>query len=458
MAKMWAGRTAGITNKLADDFNSSIHFDKRMYKQDIEGSMSHALMLGKCGIIGKEEAEKIIEGLKGILSDLESGKLEFDLTCEDIHMFVEQVLTERLGDLGKKLHTARSRNDQVALDIRMYLREELDEIKELLIEFIRVITNKAEQYKNAILPGYTHLQRAQPIVFGHQLMAYAMMISRDIERLDDCRKRMNISPIGSCALAGTTYETDREFEAENLGFEGICLNSLDGVSDRDFVLELLSDISIIMVHLSRFAEEIILWSSWEFKFFELSDEYTTGSSIMPQKKNPDMAELVRGKTGRVFGDLMGLLTTLKGLPLAYNKDMQEDKEGIFDAVDTVKMCIEVFSGMVDTMTANTENMLNAAKKGFINATDLADYLVKNGLPFRSAYKISGQIVSKCIAENKVLESLTLDEYREFSDLFNEDLFKEIDLLTCVEKRISKGGTSVKSVEEQIEFIRKKFNL
>ncbi|MBO5136735.1 MAG: argininosuccinate lyase [Clostridia bacterium] len=458
MAKMWAGRTAGITNKLADDFNSSIHFDKRMYKQDIEGSMSHALMLGKCGIIGEDEAEKIIEGLKGILADLESGKLEFDLTCEDIHMFVEQVLTERLGDLGKKLHTARSRNDQVALDIRMYLREELDEIQELLIDFVRVITNKAEQYKNAILPGYTHLQRAQPIVFGHQLMAYAMMISRDIERLSDCRKRMNISPIGSCALAGTTYETDREFEAENLNFDGICLNSLDGVSDRDFVLELLSDISIIMVHLSRFAEEIILWSSWEFKFVELSDEYTTGSSIMPQKKNPDMAELVRGKTGRVFGDLMGLLTTLKGLPLAYNKDMQEDKEGIFDAVDTVKMCIEVFAGMVDTMTANTENMLNAAKKGFINATDLADYLVKNGLPFRSAYKISGQIVSKCIAEDKVLESLTLEEYREFSDLFNEDLFKEIDLVTCVEKRISKGGTSVKSVEEQIKYIREKFNI
>ncbi len=458
MAKMWAGRTAGITNKLADDFNSSIHFDKRMYKQDIEGSMSHALMLGKCGIIGEDEAEKIIEGLKGILADLESGKLEFDLTCEDIHMFVEQVLTERLGDLGKKLHTARSRNDQVALDIRMYLREELDEIQELLIDFVRVITNKAEQYKNAILPGYTHLQRAQPIVFGHQLMAYAMMISRDIERLSDCRKRMNISPIGSCALAGTTYETDREFEAENLNFEGICLNSLDGVSDRDFVLELLSDISIIMVHLSRFAEEIILWSSWEFKFVELSDEYTTGSSIMPQKKNPDMAELVRGKTGRVFGDLMGLLTTLKGLPLAYNKDMQEDKEGIFDAVDTVKMCIEVFAGMVDTMTANTENMLNAAKKGFINATDLADYLVKNGLPFRSAYKISGQIVSKCIAEDKVLESLSLEEYREFSDLFNEDLFKEIDLVTCVEKRISKGGTSVKSVEEQIKYIREKYNI
>ncbi|MBO5504976.1 MAG: argininosuccinate lyase, partial [Clostridia bacterium] len=335
---------------------------------------------------------------------------------------------------------------------------ELDEIQELLIDFVRVITNKAEQYKNAILPGYTHLQRAQPIVFGHQLMAYAMMISRDIERLSDCRKRMNISPIGSCALAGTTYETDREFEAVNLNFEGICLNSLDGVSDRDFVLELLSDISIIMVHLSRFAEEIILWSSWEFKFVELSDEYTTGSSIMPQKKNPDMAELVRGKTGRVFGDLMGLLTTLKGLPLAYNKDMQEDKEGIFDAVDTVKMCIEVFSGMVDTMTANTENMLNAAKKGFINATDLADYLVKNGLPFRSAYKISGQIVSKCIAEDKVLESLSLEEYREFSDLFGEDLFKEIDLVTCVEKRISKGGTSVKSVEEQIKYIREKFNL
>ena len=351
MAKMWAGRTDGATEKIADDFNSSIHFDCRMYRQDITGSMAHAAMLAGQGIIGQEDADQLIDGLSRILQDLDSGALEIDLSCEDIHMFVEQVLTERLGDVGKKLHTARSRNDQVALDIRIYLREEIDEISALTRRLIMAVTNRAEEYKAAIMPGYTHLQRAQPITFGHHLMAYAMMLLRDIDRLADCRKRMNQSPIGCCALAGTSYETDRWFEAKQLGFDGICLNSLDGVSDRDFCVELMGAIATLMMHLSRFSEEMILWSSWEFKFVELSDAYTTGSSIMPQKKNPDMAELVRGKTGRVYGDLMALLTTLKGLPLAYNKDMQEDKESVFDACDTVKMCLEVFCGIVDTLKA-----------------------------------------------------------------------------------------------------------
>ncbi len=458
MAKMWAGRTSGQTDKLADDFNSSIHFDSRMYKQDIQGSMAHAAMLGEKGIITSDEASQLIAGLGEILADLESGKITFDMECEDIHMFVEQVLTNRLGDLGKKLHTARSRNDQVALDIRMYLRDETDTIISYIRSLISSITDKADEYKQAIMPGYTHLQRAQPITFGHHLMAYSMMFLRDVDRFLDVRRRMNISPIGSCALAGTTYDTDREFEAEKLGFDGICLNSIDGVSDRDFCLEMLSAIAITMMHLSRFSEEIILWSSWEFKFVELSDSFTTGSSIMPQKKNPDMAELVRGKTGRVYGDLMALLTTLKGIPLAYNKDMQEDKESIFDACDTLKMCLQVFDPMIKTMKATTDNMKKAAQKGFINATDLADYLVKKGLPFRSAYKISGEIVAKCIKEDKVLETLTLDEYKEFSDLFEDDLYNEIDLVTCVEKRISKGGTGFKSVESQINYVRKKNNI
>ena len=453
MAKMWAGRTGGETDSIADDFNSSIGFDSRMYKQDIKGSMAHAAMLGFKGIITQDEADKIIEGLEGILLDLESGKLEIDLTCEDIHMFVEAELTSRLGDLGKKLHTARSRNDQVALDLRMYLRDEAKEITDLIKNLLGAVVDKAEQNKAVILPGYTHLQRAQPITFGHHLMAYAMMLLRDIDRISDCVKRMNISPIGSCALAGTTYDTDRRFEAKKLGFDGICLNSIDGVSDRDFCVELMSDISILMMHLSRFSEEIILWSSWEFKFVELSDSFTTGSSIMPQKKNPDMAELVRGKTGRVYGDLLGLLTTLKGLPLAYNKDMQEDKEGVFDACDTVKMCLKVFVGMIATMKVLPENMKLASQKGFINATDLADYLVKKGLPFRSAYKISGQIVAYCIANGKVLETLTIDEYKGFSELFGDDIYNDIDMSVCVEKRISEGGTSVKSVEKQIEFVR-----
>ena len=454
---MWAGRTDGNTNKLADDFNSSIHFDSKMYKQDILGSMAHAAMLGAKGIISQTDAETLINGLEGILSDLKSGILKFDMTCEDIHMFVEQELTARLGEVGKKLHTARSRNDQVALDIRMYLRDRIDTISNLIKELANAITDKAEEHKATIMPGYTHLQRAQPITFGHHLMAYAMMLLRDLDRLSDCKKRMNFSPIGCCALAGTTYDTDRYFEAEKLGFDGICLNSLDGVSDRDFSVELLSALSIMMMHLSRFSEEIILWSSWEFKFIELSDSFTTGSSIMPQKKNPDMAELVRGKTGRVYGDLMSLLTVLKGLPLAYNKDMQEDKESVFDACDTAEMCLSVFAPMIAEMSVLGDNMKKAAQGGFINATDLADYLVKKGLPFRSAYKISGQIVAKCISEGKILETLTLPEYKEFSELFDEDIYTEISLETCVNKRISEGGTSVSSVEKQIEFVKSKLN-
>ena len=453
MAKMWAGRTDGTTEKIADDFNSSIRFDSRMYKQDITGSMAHAAMLAAQNIISAQDADQLIAGLDGILQDIENGKLAIDMTCEDIHMFVEQELTQRLGDVGKKLHTARSRNDQVALDIRLYLREEIQQITELTKTLIAAVADKAEEYADAIMPGYTHLQRAQPITFGHHLMAYAMMLLRDVDRLADCNKRMNQSPIGCCALAGTTYNTDRWFEAKKLGFDGICMNSLDGVSDRDFCVELMSAISILMVHLSRFSEEIILWSSWEFKFIELSDAYTTGSSIMPQKKNPDMAELVRGKSGRVFGDLLALLTTLKGLPLAYNKDMQEDKEGVFDAIDTVKMCLQVFAGMVATMKANTQNMKRAAQTGFINATDLADYLVKKGLPFRSAYKISGQLVALCISQNTVLEELPLDTYKQYSELFAEDLYNDIDLTTCVEKRISEGGTSVTSVKAQIAYVK-----
>ena len=455
MSKMWAGRTSGITDSIADDFNSSIRFDCKMYKQDITGSMAHAAMLGARGIIPKAEADTLIDGLQGILNDLESGALEFDFSCEDIHMFVEQVLTQRLGDVGKKLHTARSRNDQVALDLRMYLRSEIDEITALIKDVLEAIVEQAQANKTVIMPGYTHLQRAQPILFSHHLMAYAMMLLRDLDRLADCRKRMNVSPIGCCALAGTTYDTDRRFEAARLGFDDIAMNSIDGVSDRDFCVELMSAISLLMMHLSRFSEEIILWASWEFKFIELSDAYTTGSSIMPQKKNPDMAELVRGKTGRVYGNLMALLTTLKGLPLAYNKDMQEDKEAVFDAVETVKMCLKVFAPMLCTMKTRPDNMKKAAQGGFINATDLADYLVKKGKPFRNAYKISGQIVAKCIAEGRVLENLTLEEYKTFSNMFDDDLYHDIDLNTCVEKRISEGGTSAASVEAQIAWVKER---
>ena len=453
MAKMWEGVTTANTDKLADDFNSSISFDYKLYKQDILGSMAHASMLAYKKIITESEANALIDGLQTILDDLTSGALEFDKNAEDIHMFVEQVLTERVGDVGKKLHTARSRNDQVALDLRMYLKDQIDLIVFKLKKLISVITDKAETYKKSIMPGYTHLQRAQPITFGHHLMAYAMMFLRDLSRLSDCYKRVNVSPIGSCALAGTTYDTDRDFEAQKLGFDCVALNSIDGVSDRDFCVEFLSCASLIMMHLSRFSEEIIMWSSWEFRFITLSDEYTTGSSIMPQKKNPDMAELSRGKTGRVYGDLMAMLTILKGLPLAYNKDMQEDKESVFDGAETVIKCLDVFTKMVETLTANTSNMKKAASEGFINATDLADYMVKKGLPFRTAYKISGQLVKKCIEENKTLETLTLEEYKAFDECFESDLFDAINLETCVEKRISKGGTSVSSVEKQIQYVR-----
>ncbi|MBQ6789218.1 MAG: argininosuccinate lyase [Clostridia bacterium] len=453
MAKMWAGVTSGVTDSIADDFNSSIRFDCKMYKHDIMGSMAHAGMLASRGIITKAEADTLCDGLASILEDIDAGRLEFDMSAEDIHMFIEQELTDRVGDVGKKLHTARSRNDQVALDIRMYLRDEIDEITSLLRELTSAVCEKAEEYRDAIVPGYTHLQRAQPITFGHHLMAYAMMLLRDISRFAGCRARMNYSPIGCCALAGTTYDTDRHYEAERLGFDGICMNSIDGVSDRDFCVELAAAIATAMMHLSRFSEELILWSSWEFRFVKLSDSFTTGSSIMPQKKNPDMAELVRGKTGRVYGDLMALLTALKGLPLAYNKDMQEDKEAIFDSVETIKMCLKVFVPMIRTMTASREEMLSAAQRGFINATDLADYLVKKGLPFRSAYKISGQIVAYCIEHGTVLEELPMDVYKSYSELFDGDVYGEIDLLTCVEKRISEGGTSVASVERQIAYVR-----
>ena len=451
---MWAGRFLKALDKKADDFNSSISFDSRMYKQDITGSIAHASMLAKQGIIGAEDCEKIIAGLGGILSDIEDGSLEFDMNCEDIHMFVEAELTKRIGDAGKKLHTARSRNDQVALDIRLYLRDKSEELIGLLRELVDAVTEQAEANRDVILPGYTHLQRAQPITFGHHLMAYAMMLLRDISRLEDATARMNYSPLGSCALAGTTYDTDRAYVAEKLGFDGITRNSIDGVSDRDFCLELMSAYSIIMMHLSRFSEEIILWSSWEFSFVELDDSFTTGSSIMPQKKNSDMAELVRGKTGRVYGNLLALLTTLKGLPLAYNKDMQEDKEAIFDSVDTVTVCLEVFAPMIRTMKVKRDNMYRAAQGGFINATDLADYLTKRGMPFRSAYKIVGQIVAECISKGCVLEGLPLEEYKKYTDIFEADLFSEISLETCVSKRISAGGTSVSSVEEQIAYVKK----
>ena len=458
MDKMWAGRFEKALDKQADDFNSSIHFDSRMYKQDIIGSMAHAIMLRRQGIISETEEKEIQKGLSGILADIGSGALEFDMNAEDIHMFVESELTKRIGDAGKKLHTARSRNDQVALDIRMYLMSECDEIGGLLKDLIRAIRDLAKKHKTTIMPGYTHLQRAQPITFAHHILAYGMMFTRDFNRLNDAVKRMYEScPIGSCALAGTTYDTDREWEAKRLGFSGISLNSIDGVSDRDFCVELLSAFAMIMMHLSRFSEEIILWSSWEFKFVELDDSYTTGSSIMPQKKNPDMAELVRGKTGRVYGDLMALLTTLKGLPLAYNKDMQEDKEAIFDAVDTVKKCVSIFTPMLATMKVLPENMLSAAGKGFINATDLADYLVKKGKPFRTAYKIVGEIVAYCIQNGLILETVSLDKYKEFDSSFENDLYGEISLKTCVEKRISAGGTGEKSVEKQIEFLTELLN-
>ena len=452
MAKMWAGRSGKETAKAADDFNSSIAVDGRMYRQDIEGSLAHAEMLAGCGIITYGEYGVIAEGLKGILADIESGALALDPDAEDVHMFVEAELTKRVGDAGKKLHTARSRNDQVAVDMRMYLRGESAEVISLIKKLLRAVVKQAKATKNYIVPGYTHLQRAQPIVFAHHLLAYAMMFVRDAGRINDAVRRMNVSPLGSCALAGTTYNTDRTFTAKKLGFDGVCMNSIDGVSDRDFCVELISAFALVMTHLSRFAEEVVLWSSSEFGFAELDDAYTTGSSIVPQKKNSDMAELVRGKTGRVYGDLMAMLTVLKGLPLAYNKDMQEDKECVFDALDTVKACLGIFAPMIDTMKPNKDNMYRAAGKGYINATDLADYLVGKGLPFRTAYKTVGEIVAYGIKHDKTLEEITLGEYKNFSELFGEDLYEAISLAACVRRRTSEGGTGAASVEKQIRFV------
>ena len=453
-SKMWAGRSSKEVDSRVNDFNSSIKFDSRMYRQDIKGSMAHAEMLGDCGIIEKSESEKIIEGLKGILADIDDGKLLFDPNAEDIHMFVESELTKRLGDTGKRLHTARSRNDQVALDIRMYLKDEVNEIIPMIKELIGVLCDIAEKNLDTIMPGYTHLQRAQPITFAHHIMAYAQMLIRDIGRFEDTYKRMDRMPLGSGALATTTYPINRKQVCELLGFEDITMNSLDGVSDRDFCVEMCSAISILMMHLSRFSEEIILWSSWEFKFIELDDAYATGSSIMPQKKNPDVTELIRGKTGRVYGDLNTLLVMLKGTPLAYNKDMQEDKEAIFDAIDTVKLCLTTFIPMLSTMELYKENMRNAAARGFINATDCADYLVKKGLPFRDAYKITGTLVAYCIKNQTVLENLSIEEFRELSPVFDDDVYEAIKLETCVNMRKADGGPAPEAVKKQIEFARK----
>lgn len=447
--KMWAGRSSKEVDPRVNDFNSSIAFDSRMYRQDINGSKAHAEMLGNCGIIDRSESEKIIAGLDEILVDIESGKLLFDPNAEDIHMFVEAELTKRLGDTGKRLHTARSRNDQVALDIRMYLKDEINEIIPMIRSLIGTLCDIAEKNLDTIMPGYTHMQRAQPITFAHHLMAYSQMLIRDIGRFEDTYKRMNKMPLGSGALAATTYPIDRHLTAKLLDFDGITENSLDGVSDRDFCVELCSAISILMMHLSRFSEEIILWSSWEFKFIELDDAYATGSSIMPQKKNPDVTELIRGKTGRVYGDLNTLLVMLKGTPLAYNKDMQEDKEAIFDAVDTVKLCLKTFIPMLSTMQVYKDNMRNAAARGFINATDCADYLVKKGLPFRDAYKITGSLVAYCIESMTVLEALPLDEFRKFSDKFGEDVYEAISLDTCVNMRKADGGPAPEAVKKQI---------
>lgn len=454
MAQLWKGRFKKELAKETNDFNSSISFDSRMFEEDITGSMAHAAMLGATGIIDKSESEKIIQGLSEILDDIKSGKLEIDMSAEDIHTFIEGELTARLGQTGKRLHTARSRNDQVALDIRLTLRKEIGEIEEKVKELIAVICDKAESNTDTIMPGYTHLQRAQPITFAHHIMAYAAMLCRDLDRLSDVKRRMNVCPLGSGALAGTTYPLDREMTAKELGFDSITLNSLDGVSDRDFCIELAAALSLIMVHLSRFSEEIIMWCSWEFKFVELDDAFSTGSSIMPQKKNPDIAELVRGKSGRVFGDLTTLLTVMKGIALAYNKDMQEDKEAIFDAVDTVKMCLTAFTPMIETMTVLKENMRNAAAKGFINATDCADYLVGKGLPFRDAYKATGELVALCIDKGVTLETLDLSEYKAVCDLFDEEVYTAINLEKCVADRLVAGGPSKESVAKQIEAARK----
>lgn len=453
MAKMWAGRFQKETDAVVNDFNSSVMFDCRMYAEDIQGSIAHATMLGRQGIIPQDDVQKIIEGLQGILADIEAGKIHFSPELyEDIHMANEQLLTEHIGDAGKRLHTARSRNDQVALDMRLYVRREIKEIRALVLDFMHALCEVAAKHTETVMPGYTHLQRAQPITFAHHLMAYANMLKRDVRRLDDCLSGMDALPLGSGALAGTTYPIDRAFVAEQLGFSAVMDNSLDGVSDRDYCIELCADLSILMMHLSRLSEEVIAWCSWEFKFIELDDAYSTGSSIMPQKKNPDICELIRGKTGRVYGALTTLLTFMKAIPLAYNKDMQEDKEATFDAIDTVKNCLRVIAPMFRTMTVLTENMKNAAKRGFINATDCADYLTKKGMPFRDAYKATGTLVHYCIEHNKTLDTLSLDEYKAVTPMFEDDVYHAIDLSTCVRERRSLGGPAPDEVARQLKVI------
>jgi len=452
--KLWSGRFDAETDALVDVLNASIAFDSRMYREDIKGSAAHARMLGVQGIIEQGDAGAIIRALEGILADIEAGKLEFRTSDEDIHMFIEAELTRRIGEAGKRLHTARSRNDQVALDFRMYIIKEISEIQRLEISLISALLDIAENNTQTVIPAYTHLQRAQPTTLAHYMMAYANMLRRDVTRAEDCLERMDEMPLGSGALTGTTYPIDRKMVAEELGFSRITENSIDAVSDRDHAIELLSCLSILMMHLSRLAEEIILWCSWEFGFVELSDAYSTGSSIMPQKKNPDVAELVRGKTGRVYGSLIGLLTVMKALPLAYNKDMQEDKEQVFDAIDTVKMCLPVFTEMLRSMTVKPESMYRAAAGGFINATDCADYLVKKGMPFRDAYTIVGKLVNYCITNGKTLETLEIAEYNRHSELFGGDIYEAIDLKTCVERRSVPGGPAVSSVNTQIKSIRR----
>ncbi len=450
MEKLWGGRFQKATDKKVDDFNSSIRFDKRMYRQDIRGSIAHARMLGKQNIIPKDDADKIVCELENILKDIEGGKVEFLIDAEDIHMNIEKILTDRIGEAGKRLHTGRSRNDQVALDIRMFLMDECMDIKEMLLYTLETILNLAKEHTKTIMPGYTHLQKAQPITFAHHCMAYFEMFKRDLLRLEDWYKRVNIMPLGSGALAGTTYPLDRDFVAGELGFDSVTINSLDGVSDRDFVIELASCFSMVMMHLSRFCEELILWSSHEFSFVEMDDAYSTGSSIMPQKKNPDVAELIRGKTGRVYGHLMGLLTTMKGLPLAYNKDMQEDKEPIFDCIDTIKLCLPVFCDMIATMTVRKDNMLKGSKGGFTNATDAADYLVKKGMPFREAHSVVGNLVFYCIEHNKALDDLSIDEYKSFSDIIEDDIYTAISMETCVNDRKVIGGPAEAAVNDAIK--------
>lgn len=451
--KLWAGRFQKETDSLVNEFNSSIDFDARLYQQDIAGSIAHATMLGEQGIIEKEEAERIVAGLQEILADIEAGQVEFSLENEDIHMNIEALLTARIGDTGKRLHTARSRNDQVAVDFRLYVKGEIPKIIQMILDLERVLIKKAKATLDCVMPGYTHLQRAQPTTFAHYMMAYANMLRRDVTRLEDCLERMDECPLGSGALATSTYPVDRSRTAELLGFARPTENSMDSVSDRDFAIEFLSACSILMMHLSRFAEEIILWCSWEFKYVELDDAYSTGSSIMPQKKNPDVAELVRGKTGRVYGNLVTLLTVMKGLPLAYNKDMQEDKEPVFDTIDTVELCVPVFASMLDTLTILPHNMERAASAGFINATDCADYLVRKGMPFRDAYMIVGRLVNNCIRTDERLDTLTLRDFRAVSDKFDSDIYQALELKTCVNGRKVKGGPAEECVLEQIASIQ-----